>query len=410
MVRALACLLTCLPALAVCAASPAGADGPDVTVGQPVPVVDAAQPGEGPLAVTISPDRATVPYFGKATFDVTITNTATTGVGLFRIDMPACSLWEEGPLRPGATIALRCEMGPFDQSNRQYEVSVSATDFWSRFLVRRTVAINVGPPTSSVALQQYLDGVDPGAPEVPNAHPLGTALRLTAVVTNTGPDRLHDIAVADNELGAIPCPQSALEPGASMVCGPSRVAIDRVDVVIEITAVTAYGTDGAPVGAGDALRWRGLDPTPPCPAAPDLLRGVTVQVDAGPITDRLAGLRVLSGNNVIVRWSAMAPGAEGCRISLAQYDTPWRTFRPDVEQHLIAAASCAGAGCRSADGVGYELRLSARGMDRPAQFDLVTGTPLAGVGPSSGYYSAWLSGGTHRLIMAGTSVEATAPR
>lgn len=262
---------------------------------------------------------------------------------------------------------------------------------------------NVLPPTSSARVTYLVDGADPGRPEVPLALPLGSSVELTVVVTNTGPDRLRDITLADYELGAIECPAAVLEPGASMTCGPRAVSINRVDVVLDIVFVTAYGTDGAPIGGGDAFRWRGLDSTPACPATPDLLRGMSVQVDSGPVTDRLTGLRLKNGNILIVRWESMAPGTEDCRISLVQYATGGLVFDPDVEQTLLAAASCAGADCRAATGDGYELRLFVGGMDSPAQFDLVTGTPLAGVGPAGGYYSGWLSGGTHRLLAAGTS-------
>lgn len=398
---------------AVLSAAPAGASEPPIAAEPAV----AGQP-PSPMSVSVSPSGASLPYYGTITVSVTVTNISP--APLFGLTSSLCDFVDTGPfppglprLAPGASVTFPCELGPLVPFDRQVVIPVDARDdaFLPVFALGYFAA-DVGPPTSSASVAYRIDGADPGAPEVALTRPLGSAIELAVVVTNTGPDRLRDLTLTDLELGAIACPAATLEPGQSMRCGPRTVPVDRVDIVLDIVSLTAYGTDGAPIGGGDAFRRRGLDPTPPCPATADMLRGMTVQVDGGPVRGDLTGLRVRSGNILVVRWASMAPGTEGCRISLVQYATPRRSFDPAVEQTLLAATSCAGAGCRvatSADltgGEGYELRLFVYGMDTPAQFDLVTGTPLAGVGPSSGYYSGWLSGGTHRLIAAGTSPAA----
>ena len=83
----------------------------------------------------------------------------------------------------------------------------------------------------------------------------GEQITYTYTVTNSGNVTLHDIALADDRLGAVACPQSALAPGESMTCQAVTVTtaaeVARGQLA-NVATVTGDPPTGPPVTDRDA--------------------------------------------------------------------------------------------------------------------------------------------------------------
>ena len=84
--------------------------------------------------------------------------------------------------------------------------------------------------------------------------PGGETITYVYTVTNTGNVTLHRIALDDDRLGAVTCPETALAPGGSMTCTATYVTtqqdVDRGHIVNTAT-VTGHPRTGHPVSASD---------------------------------------------------------------------------------------------------------------------------------------------------------------
>lgn len=71
--------------------------------------------------------------------------------------------------------------------------------------------------TAGIDIEKSTNGED--ADDAPGPRiPAGDPVTWTYLVTNTGSAPLGSVAVTDDKLGAVPCPTTELEPGASMTC------------------------------------------------------------------------------------------------------------------------------------------------------------------------------------------------
>ncbi|MDQ6772811.1 MAG: hypothetical protein M3024_07460, partial [Candidatus Dormibacteraeota bacterium] len=133
---------------------------------------------------------------------------------------------------------------------------------------------------------KQVNGLHESAP--PGLHvQAGQTVTFTYVVTNSGNVRLDPVTVIDNVLGAIACPQTALDPGQSETC--SKTATVGVGQQVNKATATGQAVDpsGNPVGsaiaASDTAYYVGdttpttssLAPTGP-PLAPTGLYGPVV--------------------------------------------------------------------------------------------------------------------------------------
>lgn len=80
-------------------------------------------------------------------------------------------------------------------------------------------------PAASILLEKATNGEDADLPTGPQIR-VGDPVIWTYDVTNAGTITLTDIALTDDQLGAITCPQILLGPGASMVCTASGIATE----------------------------------------------------------------------------------------------------------------------------------------------------------------------------------------
>lgn len=84
------------------------------------------------------------------------------------------------------------------------------------------------PPLGRIDLQKATNGEDADLAPGPKIDP-GGAVNWTYHVTNTGTATLVSIAVTDDQLGSIICPQSSLAPGDSMTCSANGTAPTEAD-------------------------------------------------------------------------------------------------------------------------------------------------------------------------------------
>jgi len=78
---------------------------------------------------------------------------------------------------------------------------------------------------TSIILEKATNGVDADQPTGPQIR-VGDPVTWRYAVTNTGVITLTDVAITDDQIGAISCPESSLAPGASMICTASGTATE----------------------------------------------------------------------------------------------------------------------------------------------------------------------------------------
>jgi hypothetical protein len=111
-----------------------------------------------------------------------------------------------------------------------------------------------GTVNAALQVETALNGQDADIPKGPEV-PAGSVLSFTYVVKNTGDVALTGVQVTDSKGVAVSCPKSALQPGESMTCTGSGVAIEG-----QYSAVgTATGKSACadPVSDSDPVHYRG---------------------------------------------------------------------------------------------------------------------------------------------------------
>jgi len=107
----------------------------------------------------------------------------------------------------------------------------------------------VPPGRVRIDIQKATDGQDADFPPGPAVEP-GDEVIWTYEVTNTGGVPLLDVQVVDDEEGPITCPETALDPGESMVCvltGTAPTEAAWPYLYDNVATVTAQTEAGAPV-------------------------------------------------------------------------------------------------------------------------------------------------------------------
>jgi len=124
----------------------------------------------------------------------------------------------------------------------------------------------------SIDIEKATNAQDPDSPTVeedadtaPGPYvPLDGTVNWTYVVTNTGDTRIESIAVTDDQGVTVTCPESVLDPGASMTCTATGTAMaDQYENLATVngTPVDAGGTPvGDPVTDEDFSHYFGARP------------------------------------------------------------------------------------------------------------------------------------------------------
>jgi hypothetical protein len=127
----------------------------------------------------------------------------------------------------------------------------------------------------AISLVKSVNGEDADTAPGPTVA-IGDPVAFTYLVTNSGSVTLDDIALSDDQLGAVQCPKSTLVAGESMTCTAADTAV--AGQYVNVGTVTGSPLPGGPdVTASDSAHYVGqtasvLDVTTTVPAPPSLAR------------------------------------------------------------------------------------------------------------------------------------------
>ncbi|MCL6582415.1 MAG: hypothetical protein K6U11_02140 [bacterium] len=108
--------------------------------------------------------------------------------------------------------------------------------------------------TSGISIEKSTNGQDADSPPGPRI-PTGSQVFWTYRITNTGNIPISNIKVVDNQIGAITCPATMLDPGQSMTCTASGIA--RAGQYKNIATATATDILGNQLTAEDPSHYFG---------------------------------------------------------------------------------------------------------------------------------------------------------
>jgi uncharacterized repeat protein (TIGR01451 family) len=115
--------------------------------------------------------------------------------------------------------------------------------------IDKTCSGNFGPPTPvgtpAIDIEKFVNGFDADTPPGPTVT-VGDTVVFDYVVTNTGEVPLREVAVVDTTLGAVTCPSTTLDVGASMECDPNSEVVTAPGPMFMEANVTGVGDTGAP--------------------------------------------------------------------------------------------------------------------------------------------------------------------
>jgi uncharacterized repeat protein (TIGR01451 family) len=114
-----------------------------------------------------------------------------------------------------------------------------------------------GTATPGIDLEKATNGEDADTPTGPSI-PVGDPVTWTYVVTNTGNVALSNVAVSDDVLGAITCPQDTLAVDESITCTATGTA--TAGQYANTGTVTSTAPDGSTPGDTDPSHYFGEDP------------------------------------------------------------------------------------------------------------------------------------------------------
>jgi hypothetical protein len=106
-----------------------------------------------------------------------------------------------------------------------------------------------------LTLKKRVNGQDADTPPGPGLL-VGSTISWTYLVTNTGDVRLTGVSVTDDQGLAVTCPKTALDPGESMTCTASSMAMAGQQANIGRATGTPEG-GGSPIWAEDPAHYHG---------------------------------------------------------------------------------------------------------------------------------------------------------
>ena len=116
------------------------------------------------------------------------------------------------------------------------------------------------PPVVSVDVEKATMGEDADDPAGPTLT-VGDPVTWTYVVTNTGEAPLTGVTVVDDQGVVVTCPKSTLDPGESMTCTGSGIAV--AGPYVNLATVTATGPEAVEATDTDPSHYFGEEEPPP---------------------------------------------------------------------------------------------------------------------------------------------------
>src|SRR5712691_5634037 len=103
----------------------------------------------------------------------------------------------------------------------EYSRERIAPAFFLALLIATAAPVFAQP---SVSIVKSTNGQDANSPPGPVVT-VGSTVTWTYLVTNSGGRDLTNVAVTDNQIGAVPCPATTLAAGTSMTCTTTGTAV-----------------------------------------------------------------------------------------------------------------------------------------------------------------------------------------
>ncbi|MFK8031358.1 MAG: SdrD B-like domain-containing protein, partial [Gammaproteobacteria bacterium] len=110
--------------------------------------------------------------------------------------------------------------------------------------------------SSALTIQTRTNGSDADNPSSAPQINVGESVSWTYSVTNTGTVLLTDVVVADDQLGAVTCPSTSIEPGETLICSASGTA--EAGAYTNLGSVTASDPQGTVLEGSDPSNYFGV--------------------------------------------------------------------------------------------------------------------------------------------------------
>jgi hypothetical protein len=188
----------------------------------------------------------------RISYTYTVTNTG-------NVPLTMISLHDD---RLGAIACPRATLSPAESMTCHGRHVTTQADVDAGSVANTASVIGYPPAGAAAADEDQAEARADHAPGIaldksasPAVFGAGQRVRYTYLVTNTGKTTVRDVAVHDDRLGAIACPDTTLAPGESMTCHATHIATegDAANGEIANTAtVTGFPPSGPAVSAGDA--------------------------------------------------------------------------------------------------------------------------------------------------------------
>jgi hypothetical protein len=207
---------------------------------------------EAPGPEIVLGDQVTWEYVVTNTGDVPLTNISVTDNQLGEISCPSTTL------EPGESMTCKAngvaELGQYRNVGRVKGTAPDKTEVGDKD-DSHYLGVESGGK-ANIRIEKSTNGEDADSPTGPEI-PVGAPVHWEYVVTNTGDVPLSGISVTDDQIGAIVCPSTTLEPGESMTCMAEGIAEEGQ--YKNVGRVVAKDPDGNEVADKDPSHYFGKE-------------------------------------------------------------------------------------------------------------------------------------------------------
>jgi hypothetical protein len=329
----------------------------------PDPGVDDLQPGQGwEMEAQVAPTPSSWTLPPDATGSTATATTDAPGFAAFQWENPTPTTSSftvsETPQAgfvndPDATectyitpdITTPTAMPGFSASDGGFTGSTPSNAIVTCQMVNRVV------PAPEVTLVKSTNGADANEPSGPSV-PVGDPVEWSYLVTNSGNVTLTDVAVVDDQLGAIACPDATLAAGASTTCVATGTAEPGQHA--NTGTVTADAASGGTVTDDDPSHYFGAVP------------GIDVEkATNGDDADDAPGVFVLAGSTVTWTYVVTNTGETPLTAVTVTDDQIGPITCPETELAVGGSMTCTATGEAAAGP--YQNVATAEGLAGAAQ-------------------------------------------
>ncbi len=247
-----------------------------------------------------------IPVGSPVRWDFIVTNTGKVRLDSIQVtdDKEGAVSCPKASLQPGE--AMTCAKTGVAKACQYSNVgTVTATSSGGTVSSASDLSWYFGQTGPALQIKTYTNGQDANVASGPEI-PAGNPVQWTYTVTNTGNVALRDVQVADDHLASVSCPKTKLQPGESMTCSASGVAVEGQYSNVGTATGTADTLCGGSASASDPSHYLGTtipNRPPQCAAKPSIdslwppnhkmvdidILGIT-DPDQDPVTVKITGI------------------------------------------------------------------------------------------------------------------------